>query len=142
MARMTELSMKAVESNPEAFQEVFEEIGMNIEDPSLFGEAESVVDVEEKKEDTAPNTSLTYEVWNISMKTPFGKQKAILYLNFVGDTFRGKMEANNGTGNISDGVVVGNKWTWSTNVKMPRAMTIEFFAEVDVDRIAGRAKIC
>jgi NADPH-dependent ferric siderophore reductase len=36
MARMTELSMAAAELNPTAFQESFEEIGMNIEDPTLF----------------------------------------------------------------------------------------------------------
>jgi NADPH-dependent ferric siderophore reductase len=38
MARMTDLAMAAAETNPEAFQESFEEIGMNIEDPTLFSE--------------------------------------------------------------------------------------------------------
>jgi NADPH-dependent ferric siderophore reductase len=36
MARMTELSIAAAETDPAAFQESFEEIGMNIEDPTLF----------------------------------------------------------------------------------------------------------
>ncbi len=38
MARMTDLAMAAAEINPAAFQESFEEIGMNIEDPTLFSE--------------------------------------------------------------------------------------------------------
>lgn len=38
MARMTDLAMAAAEAHPTAFLESFEEIGMNIEDPTLFGE--------------------------------------------------------------------------------------------------------
>lgn len=36
MARMTELSMAAAETDPASFMESFEEIGMNIEDPTLL----------------------------------------------------------------------------------------------------------
>jgi len=142
MARMTELGLAAVEADPDAFQAVFEEIGMNIEDPSLFGGPDPVENVEQEVVETSPNQSVvTYDVWNISMKTPFGKQKATLYLNFNGNTFTGKMEANNGTGGISDGVMNDNKWKWTTTVKMPRAMTIEFSAEVDGSSMSGKAKI-
>ena len=42
MARMTELSLSAAESNPDAFKESFENIGMDIVDPTLFGEPEKV----------------------------------------------------------------------------------------------------
>jgi hypothetical protein len=44
MARMTELAMVAAENDPEAFQESFESIGMNLEDSTLF----------EKHDGTAP----------------------------------------------------------------------------------------
>jgi hypothetical protein len=142
MARMTNIGMAAVEANPDAFQAVFEEIGMNIEDPSLFGEPDPIETVANEETETPQSQSLaTYDMWNISMKTPFGKQKATLYLSIDNNTFTGKMEANNGTGGITDGVINGNKWTWTTTVKMPLAMTIEFSAEVNESSMSGKAKI-
>jgi NADPH-dependent ferric siderophore reductase len=142
MARMTELGMAAVENDPDAFQTVFEEIGMNIEDPSLFGDPELVEAVTEEVAETSLSQSLTtYDKWSISMKTPFGKQKATLYISIDSNSFTGKMEAKNGIGGITDGVINGNKWTWTTTVKMPRSMTIEFSAEVDESSMSGKAKI-
>ncbi len=46
MARMTDLAMAAAETHPAAFLELFEEIGMNIEDPTLFGESTMIEPVQ------------------------------------------------------------------------------------------------
>jgi hypothetical protein len=46
-----------------------------------------------------------------------------------------------GTGGITDGVINSNNWKWTISVKMPRAMTIEFSAEVDGNSMSGMAKI-
>ena len=142
MARMTKIGMEAVEANPDAFQEVFEEIGMNIEDPTLFGEPDPVdVDVKEEAEAPQSQSLETHDFWNISMKTPFGSQKAILRLSISGSTFTGKMEANKGIGGITDGVINGNTWTWTTTVKMPLALTIGFMAEMEEGSMSGKASI-
>ena len=39
MARMTEVALAAAESDPAAFQASSEEIGLNVEDPTLIDEA-------------------------------------------------------------------------------------------------------
>jgi NADPH-dependent ferric siderophore reductase len=142
MARMTELGMVAVETDADAFQAVFEEIGMNIEDPSLFGDPDPIISVADEEPETGKHQSLTTnDIWDIFMKTPFGQQKATLYLSIDGNSFTGEMEAKDGIGYITDGLISGNNWIWTTTVKMPRAMAIEFSAQVDESSMSGKAKI-
>ena len=142
MARMTKIGLEAVKANPNAFQEVFDEIGMNIEDPTLFGEPDPPETVATGETEAPQAQSLeAYDTWNISMKTPFGSQKAILHIAINGHAFTGKMEANNGSGGITDGVINGNNWTWTTTVKMPLTLTIEFSAKVAESSMSGRARI-
>lgn len=146
MKRMTELSLAAAESNPEAFQESFENIGMNIEDPTLFNEPEEVEVTEadhsiNNADLDEINLAKGYDIWDISMQTPLGKQKAILYLSIDDKKITGKMDSNVGSSEIIDGKIEGDTLKWEAEIKLPRSVTFKFSAKIKGDIISGKVKL-
>lgn len=148
---MTELSLAAAESNPEAFKESFENIGMDIVDPTLFGEPEQIEADQNKvpELDTAINRTnpeenkimIVSDTWEITMKTPLGTQKATLHLSIDGNKLTGRMESRAGHSNITDGTIDGNTLMWKASIKFPRRITFEFSAKVDGDSMSGTVKL-
>ena len=151
MARMTELSLAAAESNPDAFKESFENIGMDIVDPTLFGESEKIETVQkETPEPEIPvpsinpeetKTMAVSETWEITMKTPLGTQKATLYISIDGNKLTGKMASRAGHSNISDGTINGDQLMWKASIKFPRRITFEFTAKRNGDSMSGTVKL-
>ncbi|MGA2522724.1 MAG: siderophore-interacting protein [Candidatus Bathyarchaeia archaeon] len=150
MARMTELSLAAAESNPDAFKESFENIGMDIVDPTLFGEQEKTETVKNEPEieaethrtsSEASKVSAISETWNITMKTPLGTQKATLYASIDSDKLTGKMDSRAGHSDIADGTINGNTYTWKASIRFPRRITFEFSAKVDGNIMMGTVKL-
>ncbi len=134
MKRMTELSLAAAESNPESFQESFESIGMDIEDPTLFGEPEVVEETEPERPINNVNLEeinvKNYDIWDISMQTFLGTQKATLYLSVDGKKLTGMMDSNVGSSEIIDGKIEGDTLKWKAVIKLPRSMTFKFTAKI------------
>jgi NADPH-dependent ferric siderophore reductase len=151
MARMTELSLAVAETNPDAFMESFEDIGMNIIDPTLFGEPEQEVTTKDDAlESNLPAESalpdgngrlLAYDKWEINMKTPLGTQKATLYLFIEGDMISGRMESPVGSSDVIEGRVENETLSWKVYVKFIRKLTFEFTAKVDGDSMSGKIKL-
>jgi len=151
MARMTELSLQAAESNPDAFKESFENIGMDIVDPTLFGEPEKTETVKNEAPETENETYPTLteetkgvavsETWEITMKTPLGTQKATLHISTDGDKLTGKMDSRAGHSNISDGTINGDQMTWKASIKFPRRITFEFTAKRNGNSMSGTVKL-
>jgi len=150
MARMTELSLAAAESNPDAFKESFENIGMDIVDPTLFGEPEKAeAEQKEVPEIETPITNVNpeegkkvvSETWEITMKTPLGTQKATLHIAIDGNKLTGKMDSRAGHSNITDGTINGDQMMWKASIKFPRRITFEFSAKRNDDSMSGTVKL-
>lgn len=73
-------------------------------------------------------------------KTPMGDQKSDLTINVDGDTFTGTNAGAQGTLELENGKVDGNKLTWTMKMTVPMPMTLEGEATVDGDTITGGVK--
>jgi hypothetical protein len=49
------------------------------------------------------------------------------------------MESKLGSGDIVDGLVVGQTLTWTSTIEHPRHAKLEFYAAIDHDSISGIA---
>lgn len=78
--------------------------------------------------------------WDIVTKSPMGDQPAKLSLQVEGDTITGQMTGAQGTVDIQDGKVDGDKYTWKASIPTP-PITLEFTAGVDGDTISGSVKL-
>jgi hypothetical protein len=75
--------------------------------------------------------------WNVTMNTPMGARPATLKLKSSGSTLEGKMESAQGSQDIAEGKVEGNKVSWAVNMTSPMQMKLGFSATVEGDKISG-----
>jgi hypothetical protein len=73
-------------------------------------------------------------------KTPMGDQKSDMTINADGDTFTGSNAGAQGTLEMENGKVDGNKITWTMKMTVPMPMTLEGEATIDGDAITGNVK--
>lgn len=73
-------------------------------------------------------------------KTPMGDQKSDMTINADGDTFTGNNAGAQGTLEMENGKVDGNKITWTMKMTVPMPMTLEGEATIDGDTITGGVK--
>jgi hypothetical protein len=150
MKRMTELTHAPAEANPEAFQESFENIGMDSVDPSLFDGPEQGNELQTEHPRLNTITEANHEknefdsldnAWEITMQTPLGTQKATLYFAIEGSSIVGKMDSPAGSANITGGVMRGRTIAWKTKLRISRSLTFEFKAQIDGDAISGTVNL-
>jgi hypothetical protein len=79
--------------------------------------------------------------WNIVLKTPIGEQHSTLILKTAGQALEGTMSGANGETTLREGAADGDKATWKADITQPMAITLEFSAAVEGDRISGSAKL-
>ena len=71
-------------------------------------------------------------------KTPMGDQKSVLTINDCGDgTFTGTNAGAQGSMDIENGKIDGDKLTWTMNMTVPMPMKLEGSATVDGDALTG-----
>ena len=75
--------------------------------------------------------------WNIVMTTPMGERKATLVLKSSGSTLTGTQAGEQGSAEIADGKVDGNKVSWKVSIQNPMPLTLEFTGTVDGDSMKG-----
>ncbi|MYE14754.1 MAG: hypothetical protein F4X99_24450 [Gammaproteobacteria bacterium] len=80
-------------------------------------------------------------VWNTTMNTPMGAQKATLTLATDGGSLTGSMSGPQGSIDLKDGAVDGDSLSWKADITQPMAMTLEFSATVSGDEIAGNVQL-
>ncbi|MEY4952903.1 MAG: hypothetical protein RL299_1327 [Pseudomonadota bacterium] len=73
-------------------------------------------------------------------KTPMGDQKSDVTIQVDGDTFTGTNAGAQGTLEMENGKVDGNKLTWSMKMTVPMPMTLEGEATIDGDTLTGGVK--
>ncbi|MBS3931481.1 MAG: hypothetical protein KGZ65_09615 [Sphingomonadales bacterium] len=73
-------------------------------------------------------------------KTPMGDQKSDVTINVDGDTFTGTNAGAQGTLEMENGKVDGNKLTWTMKMTVPMPMTLEGEATIDGDTLSGGVK--
>lgn len=79
--------------------------------------------------------------WNTTMNTPMGAQQGTLTLTSSGGTLTGKLSGAQGELQLQDGKVDGNNVSWKANITSPMALTLEFSATVDGDKMTGNVKL-
>lgn len=75
--------------------------------------------------------------WNITMNTPMGERKATLTLKSNGTTLTGTQAAEQGSADIAEGKVDGNKLSWKVSIQQPMPLTLDFSGTVTGDAMAG-----
>ena len=78
--------------------------------------------------------------WNVVIKTPMGDNNVVFQLEADGHAITGSIKGPKETNEITDGKASGKVFTWKSKVSSPMAMTIEFTANVEGDKISGGAK--
>lgn len=73
-------------------------------------------------------------------KTPMGDQKSDVTINVDGETFTGTNAGAQGTLEMENGKVDGNKLTWTMKMTVPMPMTLEGEATIDGDTLSGGVK--
>lgn len=80
-------------------------------------------------------------VWNTTINTPMGAQKATMTFASDGGTLTGTMAGQLGTIELKDGTVDGDSLAWKADVTQPMAMTLEFSATVSGDELSGNVQL-
>ena len=80
-------------------------------------------------------------VWNTTMNTPMGAQKATLTLATDGGALTGTMSGPQGSIDLKDGTVDGDALAWKADITQPMAMTLEFSATISGDEISGNVQL-
>ncbi|MDE0350102.1 MAG: hypothetical protein OXM56_10410 [Gammaproteobacteria bacterium] len=80
-------------------------------------------------------------VWNTTMNTPMGAQKATLTLATDGGSLTGSMSGPQGSIDLKDGTVDGDSVAWKADITQPMAMTLEFSATISGDEISGNVQL-
>ena len=75
--------------------------------------------------------------WNMTLNTPMGERKATLTLKSAGGTLTGTQAGDQGSAEIADGKVDGNKVSWKVSIQNPMPLTIEFNGTVEGDAMKG-----
>jgi hypothetical protein len=77
--------------------------------------------------------------WNIAIETPMGTRNSTLVLNTEGGVLKGTQSEGSESTEISEGTVMGNQLAWKVSISNPMPMDLEFTAEVEGDKISGKA---
>ena len=77
--------------------------------------------------------------WKAEVNSPMGVQKFTLNLQTAGDSFTGTLSGAMGSQEIA-GKVDGNTLSWSTELKEPMPLTLEYKVRVDGDALSGEVK--
>lgn len=77
--------------------------------------------------------------WNIAIETPMGTRHSTLVLKTAGDTLSGTQSEGPASAPISDGKASGNELSWKVSIADPMPMDLDFSAEIDGDKITGKA---
>ena len=75
--------------------------------------------------------------WNMTMSTPMGERKANLTVKSSGTTLTGTQSGEQGSAEIADGKVDGNKVFWKVSIVQPMPLTLEFTGTVDGNAMTG-----
>jgi hypothetical protein len=79
--------------------------------------------------------------WNVTIKSPMGNQDSTLTLETNGNVLSGSLDSPQGSAEINEGVVDGNKLSWKTTITEPMQMTLGFTATVNGDDIEGEVEL-
>jgi hypothetical protein len=79
--------------------------------------------------------------WSADMETPMGTQTILLQLATAGTTLTGNMSGSDGSVEIFDGHVDGDKVSWKANIKRPMPLTLEFSVTVGGAGMSGSVKL-
>jgi hypothetical protein len=77
--------------------------------------------------------------WNIAIETPMGTRNTTLVLKEEGGALKGTQSEGSASTEIADGTVRGNQLAWKVSITDPMPMDLDFTAEVDGDKISGKA---
>jgi hypothetical protein len=75
--------------------------------------------------------------WNMTMSTPMGERKATLTVKSAGSALTGTQAGEQGSAEITDGKVEGNKVSWKVGIQNPMPLTLEFTGTVDGNAMKG-----
>jgi hypothetical protein len=75
--------------------------------------------------------------WNMTMSTPMGERKATLTVKSAGNALTGTQSGEQGSAEIADGKVDGNKLSWKVSIQNPMPLTLEFNGTVDGNAMKG-----
>lgn len=76
-------------------------------------------------------------LWNVTIKSPMGDQKATLSVAASGDTFAGTFTGDEGSLEIADGKVEGDTVSWTMAIVKPLPMTLTSNLTVEGDVATG-----
>ena len=79
--------------------------------------------------------------WSADMETPMGTQTISFQLASTGTTLTGKLSGSDGSVELFDGYVDGDKASWKADIKKPMPLTLEFSVTVDGARMSGNVKL-
>jgi hypothetical protein len=77
--------------------------------------------------------------WTIAIETPMGTRNTTLVLSTEGGVLKGTQSEGSESTEIADGSVNGNQLAWKVSISNPMPMDLDFTAEVDGDKISGKA---
>ena len=78
--------------------------------------------------------------WNIEISSPMGAQKATAVFKVEGAKLTGTQSAAQGSAPIEGGKVEGDRATWTSAVKMPMPMSLEFDVTTSGNTLSGTVK--
>ena len=79
--------------------------------------------------------------WSADMETPMGTRTISLQLASAGAMLTGKMSGSDGSVEIFDGHVDGNRASWKADITQPMPLTLEFSVTVDGAGMSGSVKL-
>jgi hypothetical protein len=79
--------------------------------------------------------------WTIFMRTPLGTHTAMLTLSTAGGTLTGVLWGNGQATKIADGAIDGDQASWKADITDPMAITLEFSAKIQGDKLSGIVKL-
>jgi cytochrome P450 len=82
------------------------------------------------------------EMWKVTMKIPVGgPQELTVQIVRDGAAFTGRIDAEMGAENITNGKIAGDTLTWTMAVKKPMPIKVDFEVKVAGDAMTGKAKL-
>lgn len=78
--------------------------------------------------------------WETVVSSPMGEQKSTMNIVQDGDSFTGASTGANGSSEVQDGKIEGDRLTWKMDITIPMPMTLEGDATVDGDTMTGHVK--
>lgn len=78
--------------------------------------------------------------WQLDIKTPIGRQRAILDFTPTAQGWAGTARGSDGDTPLSDVVLTGEQLTWSQSITRPMRLNLEFHLTVTGDTMTGTSK--